>query len=400
MGGRRWAKFAKYLTSLNYSVYVVAVDFPYEGACPWEKDTVSYRENIYRIPNVEQRPFYQVEKSPRSVFGKIRYRFSWYKDKLIPTIFNEDPIDISSKNENHLKVLAHTLIREKKIDTVIVTGGPYKWCYELMNLKRTYPELKFLLDLRDFWTGGVYYQGLKPEFQQRENFRETSCMELADTVFTPAERIVDHLRSRYTEFEHKVVHLPHAFDQEELPILESGPMNRDILSFAYAGILYPEMEDTIDQVIQLLRGMKNRGIAIRLDLYAFNSAYESRFIEAGLSKEVVYHQPIPPKQLFERLSQTDYLLQLRAGLALEQHFKSTKFYELIALRRPVIYFGPKGDIEEFLLEHHLGFSRNTDPDGLITAIINNKVTMAIPEKHFDVSEYEFVKVTDQLETYL
>ncbi len=400
VGGRRWAKFAKYLHRLNYGVYVIAIDYPYYKNCPWEKDVLVYKENIYRIPYIEHRPFYLVNKSPENLIDKVRYRLSWYKEKIVPTQYSEDPIDISEKYNDNLLQISKRIILEKKIDTVIVTGGPFRWCYESLKIKQSFPDLNFVLDLRDFWTGGYSYERMDESTKMRENFREKECIKAANIITTPAERIAIHLRNKYPQFSNRIIHIPHAYDAEELNALMNYKMQEKTITFAYGGVFYSHMEEAIGKLILLLQKIKSKGISVKFDVYTFDNAYEHLFKSAGLEKEIHYHKTLPPSELFAILSRTDYLLQLRAGEAQEQHFKSTKFYELIALRRPIIYFGPTSDIEDFLLENHLGFSGNAPTETLIKQIINNKEEQKIPDKNFDISTFEYLKVTYELEKYL
>ena len=160
------------------------------------------------------------------------------------------------------------------------------------------------------------------------------------------------------------------------------------------------MEDGILKLIALLKSILNKGKNIRLDIYSFNRSYESMFEKEGVKDFVHYHQPIPPSDLFKKFKETDLLLQLRGGRSYEEHFKSTKFYELIALRRPILYFGPEGDVSDFLVKEKLGFSGNKPTEELCSALMKNKEINTIPLKDFSVSDYEFSKVTDDLLTLM
>jgi glycosyltransferase involved in cell wall biosynthesis len=394
VGGRRWAKFAKYLVKNGHSVHVICVDVPFSGSCPWEKDTEEYKNSIIRLSYIEHRPYYRVNKSPSSIGGKILYRLSWYKDRY----FSGSKInDISSQYGKTLCESAESLIKERKIDTIIVTGGPFHWCYKAMQLKKKHPGLNFILDLRDFWTGGELYLPLNDTEKAEEDMKEFACMELADHVFTPAERIAAYLKVKYPAFTNKVKVLPHAFDKSEMPINISAQNENKTIRFAYGGVMYSKMQGAIENLITLLKTLIASGQNVKLDLYTFDETYKDLFVKAGLSKEVAYHHSVKPAELFAIFSQTDYLLQLRAGESQEQHFKSTKFYELIALRRPIIYFGPDGDVSQFIVENKLGFSGNMKMNELCERLIENKRTKEIPAKEFDVSQYDFSHLTKELE---
>jgi hypothetical protein len=400
VGGRRWAKFGKYLSMDGYNVHVLSVNIPFSGKCPWEKDIRSYQENITRLPYIEHRPYYRINKSPATLAGKIKYRLSLYNEKLFSKR-NSASSDISLRYGKILLEKASQIIEEKKIQTVIVTGGPFHWCYESFQLKKKFPALNFLLDLRDFWTGGELYIPLDKEAKAEEDRKELECVKLASYVTTPAERIADFLKNKYPQFAGKIITLPHAYDAEELPSNASPKDTNDqMISFAYGGIMYSRMEASIEKLINFLKELIDSGKKVNLDIYTFDNTYKELFSKAGLDSVVQYHPSIPPSELFNKFLAKDYLLQLRAGESQEQHFKSTKFYELIALRRPVIYFGPEGDVSEFISENKLGFSGNTPVKELAKTVIGNKKTKAIPDMNFDVSQFEFKTVTKRLKQYL
>lgn len=400
VGGRRWAKFGKYLNEKAYNISVVAVNVPFEGTCPWENDIENYKTTITRLPYIEHRPYYRVNKAPVTIGGKINYRLSLYKEKFFPGKTVGDTTDVSRKYGTALQKTASEIIRQRNIDTVIITGGPFHWCYEAIQLKKQFSTIKFITDLRDFWTGGEVYAKLSDTDKREEDQKELECVTLSDIILSPAGRIVDFLRSKYPGQSSKIHVLPHAYDGSEIPVNTQPNKQEGIITFAYGGILYPNMADGIKKLIELLKKIISGGIKTQLDIYTFDNSYKELFLQAGLHDSVAYHKSILPKKLFEKFSQTDYLLQLRAGESQEQHFKSTKFYELIALKKPVIYFGPKGDVSEFIIENKLGFDGNTNTEQLAAQLIENKKKRSIPDENFDVSRFEFRAVTETLEKYL
>lgn len=400
VGGRRWAKFGKYLSRKNHNIHVISVDVPVTGKCPWENDIIKYKNNIQRLPYIEHRPYYKVNKSPQNFSGKIKYRISLYKEKLFEKNKKSNSIDITTKYGKSIHQIAIPLIRNKQIDTVIVTGGPFHWCYESMQLKKNFPSVNFLLDLRDFWTGGELDGTLNKTQKKIEKEKESFCISAARYIFTPAERIAMFLIENYPSAANRIKVLPHAFDSDEITAGKNVSSPDDVIRLAYGGILYQNMENSIDRLILLLKTIKQKGHKISLDIYTFTHDYSQKFIEAGLAHEVKYHSTIPPADLFEKFRRTDWLLQLRAGKSKEEHFKSTKFYELIALRKPVIYFGPEGDVSEFLQKNKLGLSGNTPVEELAEKVISNKKTDLLPDHNFNVADYTFENITAVLEQHL
>ncbi len=400
VGGRRWAKFAKYLSAKKFNVHVLCVGYPYSGVCPWLNDIRNFEKNITRLKYQEHRPYYQIYKAPEHVAGKIRYRLSLYAHNFFESkkkSFN----DISFKYRKDALKQAEIIINKRSIDTLVITGGPFHWCTLGVEIKKKYSDINLIVDLRDFWTNGDTYLQLSPEQKKEEELKEFECVKHASYVITPHERILEHLKKLYPDHIRKFVYIPHAFDKEELPDLILKPQNNDdVITFAYGGILYSDMDKTIMQLIYVLRKFMESGKKIKLDIYTFDNSYKNLFEENGLGSVVNYHKTVPTLELFTIFSNTDYLLQLRAGNALEQHLKSTKFYELIALKKPIIYFGTKSDVSDYIISHQLGFDGNIAPNDLVQLIIENKKTSSVPNISFDISQFEFQSVTNTLEKYL
>ncbi len=402
VGGRRWAKFAKILAH-KYNVFVLSVHVPYQGVCPWENDIVSFKSQITKIPFIEHRPYYKVNKTPHHFFDKIKYHLSWNYEKFIKKN-KVQKLDVDSYlYRNSLLQNAKKIINKNSISTVIITGGPFEWCYNAMELKKSFPQINFLLDLRDYWTFGIVYKTLSVAQQKLEDDKEAYCIANASVVFTPADRIKLYLKQKYNLYKNKMVLLPHAYDKDELPNITFAPSktkNNNHFVFTYGGMLYSSMQESIYKLIELLQFLIGEGKTVQVDLYSFNTNYINLFETAGLAQYVNYHAAINPKKLFEILLQSDYLLQLRAGEMEEQHFKSTKFYELIALKKPILYIGPNGDVEDFLVDNNLGFTANQPIDRLAKIIIANKKEAQIPDLSFYVEDYELTTVTKTLEAYI
>jgi hypothetical protein len=69
---------------------------------------------------------------------------------------------------------------------------------------------------------------------------------------------------------------------------------------------------------------------------------------------------------------------------------SSKFFELLALRKPVLYFGGKGAVSEFLTAHKLGFHITVENLGeQIPVIIANLTSAVCPDPAYDTTAHTF-----------
>ena len=79
IGGRRWAKFAKYLEHDNCDVSVIAAKKQDTSQSPWTKDISSYQDNINYLD--ADYPLI-LQSNPKSILQKIRYRLALFYVKL------------------------------------------------------------------------------------------------------------------------------------------------------------------------------------------------------------------------------------------------------------------------------------------------------------------------------
>ena len=71
IGGRRWAKFSKYLSELGTDVFVLASENPFSYKSEWTKDVKNC--NIKRLPLKYPKALITF---PKSFFGRINYNIS------------------------------------------------------------------------------------------------------------------------------------------------------------------------------------------------------------------------------------------------------------------------------------------------------------------------------------
>ena len=74
IGGRRWAKFAKYLNRNGAAVKILT--FSTGDGSNWNHDVSEYKNLVDKLD--PKQPFYLLNSMPDSVFSKIWYRVTLY----------------------------------------------------------------------------------------------------------------------------------------------------------------------------------------------------------------------------------------------------------------------------------------------------------------------------------
>src|SRR5690606_6812559 len=91
------------------------------------------------------------------------------------------------------------------------------------------------------------------------------------------------------------------------------------------------------------------------------AALEARVRKRGLSGQVRFHAPQPPREVFRRVAQADLVLAFIPHM--NRDILGTKFNELYFLRRPVLHIGEPGLVSRTILERRMGDSLRVDQLG-------------------------------------
>jgi hypothetical protein len=385
IGGRRWAKFSKYLSRNGVHVHVVCAKNPFKNESLWNADVV-------RDPNIKIYPVkgtYPVilEKVPKTIFEKIKYRASL---ALVSVLSKGSPYDRSLFWNRHMRKKAGVLIREKSIRTVIVSSAPFHTAYEATLLKRHH-RAKVVCDLRDPWTWGTGW-GFNQLSSKRSDYElklQDHTVLNADLVLSPVEVMSEHLRNRYPEAVKRIKTLPHGYDPDE--IVEKSVYREKSFRLVLYGTLYKGIEAYIANLATVVRDLGGR---MTIDIFTDSNKYSGMWSENGCEQWVNYYRPLSGKALFQKLTVYDYVLMIHPLFGVNN--LSTKFYEVVACRIPIIYIGEEGSTAAFIVDNQLG--THLDLAGLETRLpqIVDGTEKLVYNAKFDVSGFSYPQITLQL----
>lgn len=92
--------------------------------------------------------------------------------------------------------------------------------------------------------------------------------------------------------------------------------------------------------------------------------------------------------------EADAMLYMRSTMSDDSNFLSSKFFDFLPLKIPIIYLGNEGDALDFIRSENIGFHLNPDTMGQVRAMIRET---AIALQQFSTEPYSFESVTRQLE---
>jgi hypothetical protein len=398
VGGRRWAKFAKYLTKNSCKVYVLAGG--YSGESSWDKDTEPYKENIYRIklqsPSI---PFFQ-KKLPGSLLEKIVWKLSYYNWIISCRFKTGNYKDHSFLDKAAFYERACEIIETKKIENLILTVGPFRFSSVLIDIKKKYPDLNIVIDYRDYREDGWRSGGFTKKQIEYEKKEQIKVLKEVHHITTVNEEISGYFRSMDGNM--SVSTVPHCYDTDDLnksesagELLKTAKSHQNSVRCIYGGELYEGMEEYVRLFSDFLLAMKEKGITISAELFLQYKTY-GHIIESSEIRDIVnIHKTIPLKDYFNEILTSDFVLLFRPSWS--PNAQSSKFFELVALRKPILYFGPKGGVSDFIEKNRLGYfitKENLKP--IVNEISSGNYKVNVPDLNFNIDEYSFESSTKQV----
>lgn len=337
IGGRRWAKFAKYLSRNGASVSVLSAK-PAKGASsPWSKDLqhadVSQHYFDAHYPQV-------LSTYPTTIFRKLEYRY-WIMRAKIQYSGNYYDRSINCKQALQEKILE--IYQTERFDKLIVSAGPFAYLNHVLELKPRLDGVQFVADFRDPWTNNKTAYGFANLPSERLSYERG----LEDKVVKGFDRIttVSFVMSAYFEkFRTDGVHsLPNGYDPEDFEDAEM--VAADPTTIVFVGTVY---DKSIDRVSEFLHSLPRE---IQVHFYGDSpQALGTRF--KGTSS-VHFHGIVPLEVAHQKIRGAGFVM-----LALTEDINysfSTKFCEYVAMEKKIIVCSNDGSTARFITEQHIGF---------------------------------------------
>ncbi|HCY45408.1 MAG TPA: hypothetical protein DHU89_01905 [Flavobacteriales bacterium] len=155
VGGRRWAKFAKYLVKASHYVEVINAKLSTDDTSTWNKDAQLLHEsnNVHSLPT---RYPEIIKKTPDTYFQKIQYRLSleYLKIKVKGNMYDKSSLW-------HLNLVPFVVDKlNEGFDTIICTAAPFHYLSQISTLKKQFPNVNFIADFRDPWANNSISYGI------------------------------------------------------------------------------------------------------------------------------------------------------------------------------------------------------------------------------------------------
>lgn len=353
-GVQRWLKFVKYLPQYGCEPIVLTVD----GNCAsYPQKDASLATDIPSGLKVVRTRTREILSAYKKISPQKQIPYGGFANEQNPGLFQKIARFIRGnfflpdprKAWNRFALPeAVSLIENENIGTVITTGPPHSTHLMGLKLKKRYPSLKWIADLRDPWTdiyyNDVLYQG---RLAKRMNLAmERKVLNSADVLVTVSEGVKRNFCS-HAPVEHKFHVIPNGYDTPDfadVPVDARRGNPRMVIS--YIGTLSPLYDSaTFTNALKLLPAETASKILIRI-IGSVNADVAASFSETSVQVEYLPYQP--HGQAIRYMVSSDLLLLL-LPVKNSDGVLTGKFFEYLASRRPIILVQPvKSEVGEII----------------------------------------------------
>lgn len=347
-GVQRWLKFIKYLPLHGYEPVVMTVDERYAS---YPQIDESLNADVPDSIRVIRTKSCEVLKLYRHLSPSGQLPHTGFANEKEPNLLQKIsrfirgnfflPDPRKGWNRYALKV-ASKLIEEEGIDTVITTSPPHSTQLIGLELKRRFPRIKWVADLRDPWSDIYYNKDLYQTSMARNRNQkyEREVLETADAIITVSGECVQNFRSK-TKMELPISVIPNGYDPDDFTLVGNNSdtfNNSDIVNakftLSYVGALSPLYDtETILKAIKNLPKELKSYLKIRFVGGAHTSAKES-FDALGVETEWVGY--VTHKEAVNYMINTDMLLLLLPNQSENKGIVTGKIFEYMASSNPVL----------------------------------------------------------------
>jgi glycosyltransferase involved in cell wall biosynthesis len=356
IGGRRWAKFVKYLSKGDHEFFVIGALNRNAAQSNWTQD-VNGKSNVHYYP-VKTRFFDFFHNHRSSLRGKISFKLSrlWLQNRYEGNFYDK----VLASNELFYQKAKEIIVKEG-IKNLVITIAPNRLVDVGVRLKKEFPQLNFMIDVRDPWNiclDDWDHKYLNQKQKDHELKSEMAAADTADKVTSVYQVVIDFYSEKFPHKKTNFTCIPNGFDPDEIRPVPQGSRNGAVKYFVYTGILYDIsirlFEEFLQQIEQVLKDSPKLLSDLEFHFYIpEQDVFKKEVLRRGLEKYVKFFNLVPLTEIQQVISNAYGCM-----LFLPPQFEfslSTKFYEYVSYNKKILLFSNPGEVAQIIEQHHLGY---------------------------------------------
>lgn len=351
-GVQRWLRFSRYFKENGIELTIA---IPEGAAYPLVDDNL-----IHQVPagiTLIRIPIFEVVRLGGSTgVALTSERKQTFTDKL--KLWLRGNLLIPDARVFWIKPASHTLkkyIRQYPQDFVISTGPPHSTHLIALNLKKSFPETKWIADFRDPWTNIDFYRDLRltSMADALHHKMERKVLQSADVVFTVGDVMSEEFRQMGAQNVYTLTN-GYIFEDFDYKNLE---LDKEFSIGHFGNMPAPRNPQIVWKVLKKLSDESEdfrRNLRIHLTGHVDSSVLES-IAEYDLEKSTVRFGQIPHGESILMQRKTQVLLLVANNTPNAKGILTGKVFEYMGANRPVLAIGPEGgDLQKVIEETECG----------------------------------------------
>ena len=377
-GVQRWLKFSKYLPEFGWEPVILTVDPDYAAYPVTDfslKEDLASSVKVYSTPATNYFSIYKKDISKIPAAGFANSVDNSLKGKILRFIRGNFFLPDPRKGWNKYAFKkACELIEAEGIRHIITTSPPHSTQLIGLKIKKKYPTIKWIADLRDPWTDIYYYKQFYPTFISKwiDLKFEESVLKKADKIITVGASLKNLYSLKVQGVENKTEVITNGYDEDDFSgIIPTIPA---IFTITYVGTLsdiYP-----LDGFLNALHIFKEKGNEYMLRFIGTVSKYQKDLIQSKAGDSTLEFIPyIDHTTAIEFMIKSTVLLLIIPDHQSNKSIITGKIFEYIASGKPIICLGPvDGDAAGIIRDTGHGITFSYTDSKLISEYLARLIT--------------------------
>jgi len=359
-GVQRWLKFAKFLPEFGWEPIILTVD-PEYAAYPVTDNSLSSElsanTRVFKTPATDYFRIYKKDKSKIPTAGFANSVNNTLKGKFLRFIRGNFFIPDPRKGWNKFAYKkACEIIVSENIKYVITTSPPHSTQLIGLKLKKRFPEIKWVADLRDPWTDIYYYKQFYPTFFSKsiDSGYEKSVLKNADRILTVGNSLKESFLLKVKGIENKADVISNGFDESDFK--DISPVNPHRFTITYVGTLsdiYP-----LEGIVDALKKFKTEGNDFLLRFVGTVPGKAKNIILSGIEDSSLEFIPyVSHNEAVGYMMNSSVLLLIIPSHSSNRSIITGKLFEYLASGKPILCLGPEdGDAARIIKKCRSGIN--------------------------------------------
>jgi hypothetical protein len=251
------------------------------------------------------------------------------------------------------------LVKEQKIDVVLLCCGPHGQLAAVDALRKHCPNVRIIVDYRDLLSGNTWRQSKSTRLRDRVRARERRILSKVDALFlnnADAKRSFDERMGSIDGLDVQVMRNTADYALGEEIVALSGPPDFGPgVHLGFFGTIFPKR-----RMLPVLQAMAEvpAGVLAKITAHVFcDSGPSLALLKEDLAKirpdvagRVRAHDLLGYGDALRAMRAMDVLLLVNSPEPADQIFVPGKLYDYLMARRPVLFLGEMGDAWRIVAE--------------------------------------------------